>query len=121
MAWSYNPAHLKDTLLYQIRFKIGDTDEDIPIFEDEELEYLIDSYGPNHNAILYQVASAAIGRLSNEPTFTLGPYSEKNEYRITSLTTLLETVKSKLRSSESILMNPPTTSDIFYYGLMENK
>jgi len=121
MSWSYDSAQLQTSLLYQIRFKMGDTDEDSPIFEDEELQFLIVQYGPSMNNILYQVVLSAINRLSATPDYTLGPYSEDGGNRVASLQTMLETLSRKLKASEGVKMKPPTTAPKFIYDIMSIK
>ena len=41
MAFSYNLDELSENPLYQVRFQIGDTVEDVHEFEDEELQFLL--------------------------------------------------------------------------------
>lgn len=41
MAWTYDPSNLDTSDLYQVRFEIGDTKSEAPIFQDEELEHAL--------------------------------------------------------------------------------
>ena len=42
MAWTYDPAMLATVPLYQVRLRIGDIYESKPLFQDEELQTLLD-------------------------------------------------------------------------------
>ena len=41
MAWTYNPALLATSSLFQVRFLIGDTDSSDPLLTDEEINFLL--------------------------------------------------------------------------------
>lgn len=82
MAWTYtgNPASSdKD----KYRFLISDTDENDPILQDEEIQYVVDTY-ESENKRLYELFQRAADKFSKEVKRSLGPQSEdptgKQEY-----------------------------------------
>ena len=90
MSFSYSgdPANSR---LDACRFLLGDTDETQIIMQDEEIEYLIDTYGSNQNTLRYQLFSHAatifarvikrsLGPQSEDPTARLNYYKEQMEY-----------------------------------------
>lgn len=66
-----------------IRFIIGDTDPDNPLFTDEELWYMYNHYGDNENMLMYQVYMAAATRYAKDGIKrSLGPQSEDPTARL---------------------------------------
>ena len=76
MSWTYsgNPA---DSPIDECRFLIGDTNEDEPIMQDEEIQYIIDTYGPNDNQIKFQLIKRTLGPQSEDPTDRLNFYKQQ--------------------------------------------
>ena len=62
MSWTYsgNPANSQ---VDECRFLLGDTNESAPIMQDEEIQYIIDTYGSNENQVLYQLQQSLQGTL----------------------------------------------------------
>lgn len=75
MSWSYSgdPA---SSQLDECRFLIGDTNEESPILQDEEIEYIIASANGNMLRIKYALFRQAATRFSRDIKRTLGPQSE---------------------------------------------
>lgn len=97
MSFSYNnnPSGNK---VDECRFLIGDTDSSKPILQDEEITYLIDTYGSNQNTLRYQLFSHAatifaraikrsLGPQSEDPTSRLKFFKEQMEYYQKQVTT----------------------------------
>lgn len=81
MSWSYsgNPA---DSERDECRFLIGDTIEDEPIMQDEEIDYLIGAHGTDRNQLLYQLFSRAATLFARDIKRSLGPQSEDPTERL---------------------------------------
>ena len=96
--WSYsgNPA---DSLLNELRFIIGDTNEAEPIMQDEELEYLIAEYGANRNVLMYQVFTRTATIFARDIKRTLGPQSEDPTERLKFFRDQAATYKAKVSVS----------------------
>jgi hypothetical protein len=91
MAWSYagNPSSSdKD----KYRFLIGDTDSTDAILQDEEIQYVLDTYASNNTRLFYLYDTAAnvlsrairksLGPQSEDPTSRLKHYKDKaKEYK----------------------------------------
>lgn len=75
MSFSYsgNPSSSE---LDEARFLVGDTDSNNPIMQDEEIQYIIDTYGAGTNAVKYQLFSRAATLFARDIKRSLGPQSE---------------------------------------------
>lgn len=62
--------------LDEARFLIGDTDESSPIMQDEEIQYIIDTYGAGTNTCKYQLFYRAATLFARDIKRSLGPQSE---------------------------------------------
>ena len=59
------------------RFLIGDTNKDMPIMQDEEIKYIIDTYGGfDTNTTKYQLFNRAATLFARDIKRSLGPQSE---------------------------------------------
>lgn len=80
MSWSYDPATLATSELYQVRFLVGDTNESDPLLQDEEINYLLSI---NQTVVATAIAcceriSATFARLVDH---RLGPLSVSNSQK----------------------------------------
>lgn len=75
MSFSYsgNPS---SSALDEARFLLGDTDPSSPIMQDEEIQYIIDTYGVGTNTVKYQLFSRAATLFARDIKRSLGPQSE---------------------------------------------
>lgn len=117
--FSYKPEELAKEPLYQVRFHLGDTDEDTASFQDEEIKYAL-SY--NNNDVLRSCIAcitALLPRLAQQTEFTVGPYSEKSGSSAYNYwTKMLDELKSKVSGYGAPIMMPPTGPSIFHYGML---
>jgi len=81
MGWSYS-GDPSGSELDECRFLIGDTIQDEPIMQDEEIGYLINSYGTDRNQLLYQLFSRAATLFARDIKRSLGPQSEDPTERL---------------------------------------
>ena len=118
MSWSYsgNPA---DSTLDECRFLIGDTNESDPIMQDEEIKYIIDTYGPNENQIKYQLFNRAATIFARDIKRTLGPQSEDPTERLNFFKQQAKSYKAKISAAGLSL---PKYSDpkTFRKGMQNN-
>ena len=75
MSFSYS-GNPKDSPLDEARFLIGDTDAGKPIMQDEEIQYIIDTYRAGTNACMYQLFNRAATLFARDIKRSLGPQSE---------------------------------------------
>lgn len=95
MSWSYsgNPSTSKKD---ECRFMLADTDETQPIMQDEEIQYLIDTFGNNKDMLLYQLFNRAATLFARDIKRSLGPQSEDPTSRIDFFKEQAASYKSKL-------------------------
>jgi len=92
MSWSYsgNPV---DSPTDDLRFTLGDTNVNEPVMQDEELQYLIATYGASRSLLLYQAfirmatlfardTKRRLGTQQEDPTERMNFFKEQaNFYR----------------------------------------
>ena len=66
------------------RFLIGDTNSEQPIMQDEEIQYILDTYGSGlaTNAVKYQLFNRAATLFARDIKRSLGPQSEDPTSRL---------------------------------------
>ena len=81
MSFTYdgNPA---ESPVAAARFLLGDTDENNPIMQDEEIEYLLDTYGEGTNKFKYELFNRAATLFARDIKRSLGPQSEDPSGRL---------------------------------------
>ena len=65
-----------------MRFLIGDTDVNQPIMQDEEIQYIIDTYGAGTNTTKYELFNRAATLFARDIKRSLGPQSEDPTSRL---------------------------------------
>lgn len=65
MTATYDASSLAVSALYRVRFRIGDTDTDAPLLQDEEITYLLTGNG--EDATVVEVARALLTRYGAQP------------------------------------------------------
>lgn len=117
--FSYNPAELAEKPLYQVRFHLGDTDEDTATFQDEEITYALSRNSGDVLKACIECVTALLPRLASQTEFTVGPYTEKNSSSAYNYwSKLLDELKSKVAGYGAPIMMPPTGPNVFYYGML---
>lgn len=118
--FSYDPAQLATNKLYQVRFRIGDTEESTAHFKDAEIQFALDSSGENVLEACISCVTAILPRVaSGGEGFKVGPYQENGPSAgsLAYWTRLLEDLKAE-RSMYSSPKMAPTGPSIFHYGMM---
>jgi hypothetical protein len=82
MSWTYN-GDPSSSEIEEIRFLIADTDVNNQLMQDEEIQYLIDTYGTKSNRLYYQVFDRAATLFSRDVKRKLGPQEEDPTTRLT--------------------------------------
>ena len=118
MSWTYsgNPA---DSPIDECRFLIGDTNEDEPIMQDEEIQYIIDTYGPNYNQIKFQLFNRAATLFARDIKRTLGPQSEDPTDRLNFYKQQAASYKAKLAAS-GLSLPKNAYPKVFRKGMQNN-
>lgn len=118
MSWSYsgNPANSE---LDALRFLIGDTNEDEPIMQDEELEYLITEYGASPNTLKYEAFMRAATLFARDIKRTLGPQSEDPTERLKYFKEQTAYYKSKIATA-GISLPSYAYPKVFRKGMQSN-
>jgi len=76
MAWTYVPAQLSTSQLYQVRFLIGDTDTNDQLLQDEEINFQISQIGSVNGAAVACCENIA-SKFARQADYSLGPYAIK--------------------------------------------
>lgn len=118
MSWTYDPAKLQDSSLYQIRLLIGDTIEGDPLLQDEEIQFYINQCPDDINRAALDSVNVIITRICNTPDYTLGPYSESNASRLKAFQSIKAELESKVVGYNAPLFMSPTSPPIFGYDIM---
>lgn len=90
MSFSYS-GNPENSALDEARFLIGDTDVSNPIMQDEEIQYIIDSYPAGSNTLKFHLFNRvatlfardvrrSLGPQTEDPTSRLDYYKEQAEY-----------------------------------------
>lgn len=117
MSWSYDATQLASSIKDQVRLLIGDTNAQDPLIEDEELLFYVDQHPDDTNRAALACINTIITRITNTPDYTLGPYSESNASRLKAFRSIKAQLEKQATSYQPPLMQQPTTSSIFKYGV----
>lgn len=119
MAFTYKVDQLKQSPLFQVRFRLGDTDMDTASFQDEEIQFALDSNNNDITRACIDCVSALLPRLAQQTEFTVGPYTERSS--ATSYNywlKVLDELKAKVSGYGAPIMMSPTGPSIFHYGML---
>ena len=134
MTWTYDPALLATTPLYQVRWLIGDTLPRDPQLQDEELSWALTQRTSIYGAAA-DACNALAARLSREADATQGPAHTLYSSRARSYRAQAGTfeVKAMARSAglpyggqmsvsdyELMAQNPDRIGGMFVIGLMDD-
>lgn len=75
MSFSYS-GDPSTSSLDEARFLLADTDANAPIMQDEEIQYILDTYGAGSNVAKYQLFNRAATLFARDIKRSLGPQSE---------------------------------------------
>ena len=81
MSYTYS-GDPQNSELDECRFLLGDTNEKAPILQDEEIEYIIGTYGSDTNKLRYELFRQAATIFARDIKRTLGPQSEDPTSRL---------------------------------------
>lgn len=81
MSFSYSGDPSASTL-DEARFLLGDTNVEAPIMQDEEIQYIIDTYPAGSNTFKYQLFSRAATLFARDIRRSLGPQTEDPTTRL---------------------------------------
>lgn len=82
MGWTYD-ADISDDRKDEVRFLVGDTDESVPLVQDEEIEYVLTQFPPADGKPAWlaaaHVCDAIAAKFARKMQQTLGPLSASNQ------------------------------------------
>lgn len=93
MPFTYTPSVPND--ITRVRFHLGDTDVDAPIFDDSEITFMISEMGSWQQAVIACIQSI-IGRISAEPDFQADWLSVDASSALNGYKTLLSEKRNQL-------------------------
>lgn len=118
MSWSYS-GDPSSSVLDKCRFVIGDTNINAPMLQNEEITYLIDTYGSNSDMLMYHLFMQAATIFARDIKRSLGPQSEDPTTRLDFFKSQMLLYKGKCTSAG---MSVPTYAypKIFRKGMQSN-
>jgi len=118
MSWSYSgdPASSE---LDRCRFVLGDTNPNIPLMQDEEIQYIVDTSNGNEELALYTLFVRAATLYARDIKRSLGPQSEDPTTRLAFFKEQADLYKSKL-SSAGLSIPTYGSPKVFYRGMHSN-
>jgi len=117
MTWTYS-GDPKDSDKDKFRFLITDTDPLQPILQDEEIQYVLDTYASD-NARLYRLFDAMANNFARAIKKSLGPQSEDPTARQKFFEEKAVYYR-KLATASSGLSMPVSAPPIFDKGMTDN-
>ena len=118
MSFTYSGDPSKSKL-DECRFLLSDTDEDCPILQDEEINFIISKSNNNENLLKYSLFRHAATVFSREIKRSLGPQSEDPTDRLKYFQAQAEEYKSKL-SAKGVSLPKYSYPKIFTKGMHSN-
>lgn len=118
MTWSYS-GDPGASEIDALRFMLQDTDPDAPLFTDEELGYLVDTYEDNPLMLEYQAFRAAATKFAYSIKRSLGPQSEDPSTRLSYFNERANAAKNKL-AIKGLSLPKYQAPKQFYKGMMDN-
>lgn len=118
MSFSYSGDPSTSPLM-EARFLIGDTNPDEPIMQDEEVQFLIDTYGTSPNVLRYQLFSRAATLFSRDIKRSLGPQSEDPTKRLAFFSSQAEYYKT-LVTTGGVSAPHNAYPKVFRKGMLSN-
>lgn len=115
--YSGDPATSK---LDECRFLIGDTDESMPIMQDEEIQYIIAEVGDNENKLRYTLFKQAATIFAKDIKRSLGPQSEDPTSRLEFFKGQMESYKAKLTMASGLSIPKYAYPKVFRKGMQNN-
>ena len=118
MSFSYSgdPSLSK---LDECRFLLSDTDENNPILQDKEINFIISESGGNDNLLKYSLYRQAATVFSRSIKRSLGPQSEDPTARLNFFMTQAKEYKNKL-SAKGISIPKYSYPKVFRKGMHNN-
>lgn len=118
MSWSYsgNPSASE---IDACRFLIGDTNEESPIMQDEEIQYIISEANGNEDKLRYELFRHAATIFARDIKRSLGPQSEDPTERLNFFKEQMNIYKNKL-STSGISIPKYAHPKVFRRGMQNN-
>ncbi len=119
MSWSYS-GDPSTSPLDAARFLTGDTDEKSPVLSNEELQFLLDLYGDNLNALYFQVFTAMAIKYSKAIKRSLGPQSEDPTSRLNFFQNQAKRYEDLIAQGSGLSQPAYSGPKVFYYDMQNN-
>lgn len=105
MTWTYS-GNPKESLKDYVRFLCGDTDEDMPLLQDEEIQFLLEQ----HRSVIKAAIAACkviIAKLSREVDYSIGPEKVAASQRVEHYRALLADLSSDIKTKAAPSWSTP--------------
>ena len=118
MSWSYS-GNPQNSAIDECRFLIGDTNEESPIMQDEEIQYIITEANGNVDKLRYELFRHAATIFARDIKRSLGPQSEDPTERLNFFKEQMSMYKARL-SSSGISLPRYSYPKVFRKGIQNN-
>lgn len=120
MSWTYDPTKIEEQPLYQVRYYIGDTSEDDPLLEDEEILFELSKVNNDAMQAAIHCCERIAAKLTTQVSYRLGPYSIDLSKKAEAYLKMAEKLRQKLSSSGGPTWTG-TRDPIFDVGMMRRR
>lgn len=121
MSWSYS-GDPSTSPLDQIRFTIGDTQEGMPLIQDEEIFFVLDKYNQDVQLASIHCLEGIVIKLAGQVDYTIGPEHVAAGNRYKNYLANLERLKKDLTKGYTAPINTgPTGPSCFDIGMNDYK
>ena len=101
MAFTYDVTQLATSELFQVRFNIGDTDSNVPLLQDEEINYKL-SVVDSVSAASIQCCMSIAAQFASSADYVLGPHAVKASQRAKQYIELADQLRTDSINSNGI-------------------
>lgn len=120
MSFSYS-GDPSASLLDEIRFRIADTDENDPMFQDEEINFELKTNSNNIGKTLLSLCATAMANVASQVDYKEGPESVKLSDLYDHYSKLYSRFKAQYRSASHAGIWGKTSPPIFNIGMHDNR
>jgi hypothetical protein len=117
MSWTYG-ADPANSPLDAVRLTLGDTNADIPLLMDEEINFALTTKKEVIPAAI-QCCEYLISKYASDVDYKLGPESVKGSQRIDNFIKLLKELKKSLMLNSAVPLADVSEDRLFEVGMMD--
>lgn len=122
MSWTYSPEKLAESKKDQVRLTIGDTDPDMPLMHDEEIDFMLSKPGSSVINVSILCVRRIIAKLSQVVDHKIGPESVSASDKVKHYRALLTQLLKEAASASTMSLSVPVSHEpLFDIGMNDNE